>query len=67
MPKDFRSSPARWHNEPGTFTEERRYGVAPDGTLDDWAILCSVKGATGPFEEVREVTVGAWSAKDTLG
>jgi len=44
----------------GPHVEERRYGYHPDGTKDSWVILCSVKGAVGPFTERRTVTYTAW-------
>jgi hypothetical protein len=53
-------------HEVGPKTQTRRVGYYPDdhvnfpGAKDSWVILCTVKGARGPFVEFRIVNYGPW-------
>jgi hypothetical protein len=45
------------------YTDDRRYGIGPDGVRKSWFILGTVPGARGPFTETRTVVYGPWRAK----
>lgn len=43
----------------GRNTSVITYGDPPEGTKDDWVILCDKPGARGPFTERRTIVVSA--------
>jgi hypothetical protein len=60
-PRDLTTS-----NQTGDHIETRQVGYYPDdhprwpGSKASWILLCTVKGAEGPYTERRIVNYGTW-------